>query len=120
MNKVMLSGRLTKDPQIFGEDKTKTARFSLAVQRMKVGADFPSVVAFKRTAELVEQYCHKGTRLLVEGHIQTGSYDKDGHKVYTSDVIADHIEFIGAKNEENLTKPEEGFTATDENELPFN
>ena len=125
MNKVFLCGRFTKDPAIYGDEKNKTARFSIAVNRMKVGADFPSIVAFKKTAEIVERYCKKGTQVNVEGHIQTGSYEgKDGKKVYTQDIIADHIEFVGAKNNDNLYKPEEGFTAvTDDFEgdnLPFN
>ena len=120
MNKVIICGRLTREPEI-SNGTVKAARFNLALQRMKTGADFPGCVAFKRTAEIVEQYCHKGTKILLEGHIQTGSYERDGKKVFTTDVVADHIEFVGAKSEENLTKPEEGFeSAEGEDELPFN
>lgn len=124
MNRLFLCGRLTKEPSVFGDGDNKTVRFTLAVSRMKVGADFPSVVAFKKTADVVSKYCHKGTQINVEGHIQTGSYDRDGKKVYTQDIIADHIEFVGSKSDDTLYKPEEGFTAVgdglDNDNLPFN
>ena len=124
MNSIHLCGRLTKDPTVFG-DENKTVRFTLAVNRMKVGADFPSIVAFKKTADVVAHYCKKGTQIIVEGHIQTGSYDgKDGKKVYTQDIIADHIEFVGARDSSNLENPADGFTAVadgfEDDNLPFN
>lgn len=118
MNKVILCGRLTSEPNM-SEGAIKTARFNIACQRFKTGADFPGCVAFKRTAELIQQYCHKGTKILIEGHIQTGSYEKDGKRVYTTDVVADHIEFVEARYDANLEKPEEGFSETTD-ELPFN
>lgn len=119
MNHISLCGRLTKDPNIYGDDKSKTARFTIAVNRAKIGADFPNIVAFKKTADIIGQYCKKGTQIIVEGHIQTGSYEKDGKKVYTQDIIADHIEFVGSKYS-NSDEPEDGFTEAEDDNLPFN
>lgn len=102
MNKVILVGRLTKDATITsttGERATTVARFGLAVARrgQDAGADFPSCVAFGKTAEFIEKYCKKGTKLVIEGHIQTGSYEKGGKKVYTTDVVLDSCEFAESK-----------------------
>ena len=99
MNNVVLIGRLTRDPEVRYTASTQmaVARFSLAVDRAgrDKGADFINCVAFGKTAELMEKYTAKGLRLAVQGHIQTGSYDKqDGTKVYTTDVVADRVEFI--------------------------
>ena len=99
MNNVVLIGRLTRDPEVRYAASTQmaVARFSLAVDRggRDKGADFINCVAFGKTAELMEKYTAKGLRLAVQGHIQTGSYDKqDGTKVYTTDVVADRVEFI--------------------------
>ena len=98
MNKVILVGRLTRDPDVRysqGEQSMAIARFSLAVDRRfkrdgdNQSADFISCVAFGKTAEFIEKYVHKGTKLVLEGRIQTGSYtNKDGVKVYTTDVVA--------------------------------
>lgn len=104
MNQVSLIGRITKDPEIkytSGEKSMAVARFNLAVDRpMKKGeADFISVVCFGKTAEVVEKYAGKGKQLGVVGRIQTGSYEKDGRKVYTTDVIADRVELLGSKSE---------------------
>lgn len=103
MNKCILIGRLTRDPEMRGEGEKRTARFTLAVDRggRDAGADFISCVAFKKTAELMEQYITKGTRIGVEGHINTGSYtNKDGNKVYTTDVLVDRLEFLESKRDE--------------------
>ena len=99
MNNVVLIGRLTRDPEVRYAASTQmaVARFSLAVDRggRDKGADFINCVAFGKTAELMEKYTAKGLRLAVQGHIQTGSYDKqDGTKVYTTEVVADRVEFI--------------------------
>lgn len=111
MNKVILIGRLTRDAEIRVSGETKTARYSLAVNRMKPDeADFINCVAFNKAADFAEKYLKKGTKILVEGRIQTGSYtNKDGQKVYTTDVIVDRHEFVekaGASTEE-ATKPAE-------------
>lgn len=109
MNKVILMGRLTRDPDIRysqGENSLAIARFTLAVDRRfkREGsndqtADFISCVAFGKTAEFCERYTHQGTKLVVEGRIQTGSYtNKDGVKVYTTEVFVENVEFAESKN----------------------
>ena len=107
MNKVILMGRLARDPDVRytdGPDPMAISRFSLAVDRRfkKEGdthtADFISCIAFGKTGEFVERYCKKGTKLVVEGRIQTGSYtNKDGNKVYTTDVVVESCEFAESK-----------------------
>ena len=109
MNKVILMGRLTRDPEVRyaqGENAMAIARFSLAVDRRRTTnnadgqtADFINIVAFGRLGEFTEKYLHKGTKVALSGRIQTGSYtNKDGQRVYTTDIIADDIEFAGSKN----------------------
>lgn len=108
MNKVILMGRLTRDPEVRytqGENPLAIARFTLAVDRRRQQnadgqtADFIGIVAFGRTGEFVEKYLHKGTKVTLSGRIQTGSYtNKEGNKVYTTDVVADEIEFAESKN----------------------
>lgn len=110
MNKVILMGRLTKDPEIRYQQKEHeaerfcVARYTLAVDRRQkkeneTAADFISVVAFGKAGEFAEKYLHKGTKLVVSGRIQTGSYtNKDGQKVYTTDVIAEDQEFAESKS----------------------
>ena len=108
MNKVILMGRLTRDPDIRysqGENAMAVARYTLAVDRRgrKDGAsdqtaDFISCVSFGKTAEFAERYLRQGTKLVVEGRIQTGSYtNKDGQKVYTTDVVVEDQEFAESK-----------------------
>jgi len=108
MNKVILMGRLTRDPDIRysqGESSTAIARFTLAVDRRFArnnddsSADFINCVAFGRQAEFAEKYLRKGLKMLVNGRIQTGSYtNKDGVKVYTTDVVIEDMEFAESKN----------------------
>ena len=108
MNKTLLIGRLTRDPDIRytqSEQPTTIARFNLAVDRRfkkdgEQSADFISCVAFGKTAEFIEKYVFKGTKIAVEGRIQTGSYtNNDGNKVYTTDVVVEQVEFAGAKTD---------------------
>lgn len=98
MNKVVLIGNLTKDPELnfTAGSGTAVARFTVAVARMKKGeSDFINCIAFGKTAETIAQYFFKGSKIAIEGHIQTGSYDaKDGTKRYTTDVIVDRFEFV--------------------------
>lgn len=111
MNKVILIGRLTKDPEVKfsqGDKSTATARFSLAVNRKfknaegNYEADFINCVAFNKTAEFVEKFFHKGDMIALTGRIQTGSYtNKDGVKVYTTDVVVEEVEFAGGKSNGN-------------------
>ena len=108
MNKVILMGRLTRDAEIRysqGESSTAIARFSLAVDRRfrrdndGQSADFINCVAFGKTAEFLERFGRKGTKFVLEGRIQTGSYtNKDGQRVYTTDVVAENVEFAESKN----------------------
>jgi len=108
MNKVILMGRLTRDPDVrysSGENGTCVARYSLAVDRRfsrngeDQTADFINIVAFGKSGEFAEKYFRKGTKVLVTGRIQTGSYtNKDGVKVYTTDVVAEDQEFAESKN----------------------
>ena len=106
MNQVVLSGRLSRDPETrysSGENATAISRYSLAVNRpgKDKGADFVSCVAFGKAGEFVEKYLKKGTKVIVHGHIQTGSYEKDGHKVFTTEVVVTDHEFCESKREEN-------------------
>lgn len=135
MNVVILVGRLTKDPEVrVTNSGTSVARFSVAVDReVKKDAegqtaDFPNVIAFGKTAEFIEKYFGKGQRIGLTGRIQTGSYtNKDGVKVYTTDVVASHVEFVEAKSSGTKTqgaRPDaSGFVDVPDNideELPFN
>lgn len=109
MNKVILMGRLTRDPDVRysqGHKPTANARYDLAVNRNfkdadgKYGVDFLHCVAFGKNAEFAEKYLKQGTQILVEGRIQTGSYtNKDGVKVYTTDIFVEKQEFAGSKSD---------------------
>lgn len=108
MNKVILMGRLTKDPDVRysqgANGSTAIARYSLAVDRRfkqegQPNADFINCIAFGKLGEFAEKYLHKGTKIAVVGRIQTGSYtNKDGQKVYTTDVVVEEQEFAESKN----------------------
>lgn len=139
MNKLILMGRLTKDPEVRysqGEKSTAVARYTLAVDRKfnrdgEPNADFINCIAFGKNGEFTEKYLHKGIKILVEGRIQTGSYtNKDGMKVYTTDVVVESCEFAESKNASQNERPQpapqtdsDGFMnipdGIDE-ELPFN
>ena len=98
MNKTVSCGNMTDDPKVtYTQSGKAKAEFTLALNRMKEGADFPRFIAWEKKAEVIEKYCHKGTKLLIEGHIQTGSYEGKNGKVYTTDIIVDQIEFVGKK-----------------------
>lgn len=151
MNKAVLMGRLTKDPNVRysqGESQTCVARFTLAVDRRfarkseqdgQPSADFISCVAFGKTGEFAEKYAHKGTKFVVSGRIQTGSYqNKEGQTVYTTDVVVEDMEFAESKNNSSAgsssdakgsssgnsqSDGDDGFTTVPDeidDELPFN
>lgn len=109
MNKVILMGRLTRDPEVRysqGEQATAVARYTLAVDRrgrsQENSADYIQCVAFGKAAEFAERYLHKGTKIVLTGRIQTGSYtNKDGQRVYTTDIVAEDQEFAESKNAES-------------------
>ena len=143
MNKVVLLGRLTREPDVrysAGENAVCVARYTLAVDRRykkdgEQNADFISCVAFGKSGEFAEKYLHQGTKIAVSGRIQTGSYEKDGHRIYTTDVVVEEHDFAGSKSdgssnsahaatpEPSQKTDEEGFMnipdGIDE-ELPFN
>lgn len=108
MNRVFLCGRLTRDPEVrySSASQTAVAKFVLAVDRRTAKkeegqqtADFVSCAAFGKTAEFFEKWTKQGTKMIIEGHIQTGSYtDREGRRVYTTEVIADQTEFAESRN----------------------
>ena len=152
MNKVVLMGRLTRDPEIRysqGETASAVARYTLAVDRRfkrqndEQTADFISCVSFGKTAEFIERYLKQGTKVVGCGRIQTGSYtNREGQKVYTTDVVIEEIEFAESKNaaansgfdnagysQPSMARPEPSQAAGDgfmnipdgiDEELPFN
>lgn len=140
MNKVILLGRLTRDPEVRytqGDNSMCIARYTLAVDRRfkregQDSADFIPCIAFGKSGEFAEKYLKKGTKMAVTGRIQTGSYtNKDGVKVYTTDVVVEEQEFAESKNSQNTqtstqNKQEDGLdgfmsipAGIDEEELPF-
>ena len=139
MNKVILMGRLVRDPEVRysqGNNSMAIARYTLAVDRKfkrdgEPAADFINCIAFGKNGEFAEKYLHKGIKILVEGRWQSGSYtNKDGQKVYTNDCVAESCEFAENKNANQSERPQaapqtdsDGFMAipTDiEDSLPFN
>lgn len=148
MNKVILMGRLTRDPEVRysqGDNATAVARFTLAVDRRikrdnEASVDYINCVSFGRSAEFAEKYFHKGTKIVITGRIQTGSYtNKDGQKVYTTDIVIEEQDFAESKaasqqnnsgNAQNASnnqqaqqpKPQtspDGFMSADDEGLPF-
>lgn len=123
MNKVFITGRLTKDVLLTQSGETAIARFTTAVDRVKEGADFISCVAFGKTAETINKYMAKGSKIVIDGHIQTGNYEKDGQRIYTTDVIVDRFEFGSYKEDKPAPTSSDGFMNIPdaiEEELPFN
>ncbi|NLK93985.1 MAG: single-stranded DNA-binding protein [Clostridiales bacterium] len=130
MNKVIIIGRLTKDPDLRFAAGTGTAvcRFTVAVNRRKKddGADFINCVSFGKTAETIAQYFTKGSQIAVSGSIRTGSYDaQDGTKRYTTDVAVDGFNFIDSNGQSGNTQSEQGafnddITPVDDGDMPFN
>ena len=142
MNKVILMGRLTKDPEVrygAGENSTAVARYTIAVDRRfkrdgEQNADFIGCVAFGRNAEFAEKYLRQGTKIVLTGRIQTGSYtNRDGQKVYTTDIVVEEQEFAenkaaGNGGQNNYSRPSAATSDTDgfmtipdgiDDELPF-
>ena len=130
MNKVLLIGRLAKDPELrYTQSGTAVANFTLAVNRRynpngEQEADFINCTAWGKTGEFAEKYLRKGMKIAVEGRIQTGSYEKDGVKHYTTDIIVDRHEFCESKRSADsgiYPAPDQGFTEIEETDghLPF-
>lgn len=132
MNTVILAGRMTRDVDYKMNGETTSARFNIAVDRKyknkdgNYDTDFINCVAFNKTADFVSKYFSKGMRIMIAGRIQTGSYtNKDGVKVYTTDVVVDNVEFMENKNasqdvKENTNTNDFKDIADIEEELPFN
>ena len=140
MNKVILMGRLAKDPEVRysqGNNPMAIARYTLAVERKfkrdgEPNADFINCIAFGKNGEFAEKYLHKGIKILVEGRWQSGNYtNKDGQKVYTNDCVVESCEFAESKNtnqqseQNNRPQPsnsDDGFMQIPDNmeDLPFN
>ncbi|MGL4108340.1 single-stranded DNA-binding protein [Clostridium sp. LP20] len=130
MNKVILIGRLTKDPELrfAAGSGTGVTRFTVAVTRpfKKDETDFINCVAFGKTAETIAQYLTKGRQIALTGNIRTGSYDKDGEKRYTTDVNVESFEFVGDnKGQASNQSNNDAFggygeiTPVDDGEMPF-
>lgn len=138
MNRVILCGRLVRDPEVRysqGATPMAVAKFTLAVDRKfkkdgEQSADFINCTAFGKTAEVIEKYVRQGTKIIVEGRWQTGSYtNKDGNKVYTNDCMVENIEFCESKSQQaqnNAQEPRQNADMdfmkidTDSDSLPFN
>lgn len=138
MNRVILMGRLTKDPEVRysqGNNPMAIARYTLAVERKfkrdgEPNADFINCIAFGKNGESAEKYLHKGMKILVEGRWQSVSYtNRDGQKVYTNDCVVESCEFAESKNANQSERPQpapqtdsDGFMSIPDgidNELPF-
>ena len=126
INTVTLIGRITKDPNIsYTSNQMCIAKFNIALDRGKdkngesKGTDFPQIVAFGKVAELIERYTQKGSQVGISGHIHTDSYEKDGKKVYTTDVIADRVELMGKAESKPKQDVPSGFEALTDSDIPF-
>ena len=123
MNSVVITGNITRDIELkYSSSQTAVVRFTVAVSRRKKedGADFINCVAFGKTAENMDKFLHKGSKVGVKGRLQAGSYMKDEIKINTTDVIADEVEFLDSRQLEvdyKVAEPE-GFAALDE-QIPF-
>ena len=113
MNSVTLTGRLVRDPQIryASQSQMAVANFTLAVDRVRTRdgkeptVDFPDIVAFGKTAEIIEKYVTKGSLVGITGRLQTRSYEKDGRKVYVTEVVAERVDLLGRKQDDAKSDP---------------
>lgn len=126
MNRFTISGRLTKDITVETKGGVAVADFAVAIDRAKkdgkdAGADFPRVTLFGKSAENAAKFTGKGKYVIVEGHIQTGSYEKDGKKVFTTNLIGDRIEFVEwkAKDEAEAVPAAAPVAADDLDDIPW-
>ena len=117
MNRVELIGRITRDPELrYTSSNIATTRFTLAVNRPfqgqngEQGTDFINIVVWRKQAENVKKYVSKGSLVAVEGRIQTGSYEKDGQRIYTTDVVADSVQFLETKSQSQNRTGDDGMS----------
>jgi single-strand DNA-binding protein len=102
MNKVILVGNISTDIELKQVNNSFIAKFSIAINRQKDGVDFIPIVVWNKQAENIKKYCNKGSKILVEGRIQTRSYDdNNGSKRYVTEVVAENTEFLGTKKDNN-------------------
>lgn len=134
MNNVTLIGRIVRDPDVrYSSEQMAIARFTIAIDRPpkngKKEADYPNCVAFGKTAEVIEKYCTKGKQVGITGRITTGSYEREGQKVYTTTVAVDRLDLLSGGDEkpkedkpvetqETFSSPVPGFEALTD-DLPF-
>ena len=117
MNECLFLGTLCKDPELQERNGKFFLQNSIAVQRIGNGADFVPIVAFGKTAEVISKYFTKGSKIAVTSHFQTGSYEKDGKKVYNNNFVVDKVDFCERKSS---AADNDGFTSADADEgLPF-
>ena len=123
MNTVQLLGNIVRDPDLkyAAGSGTAVSRFTVAVKRQfkKDESDFINCVSFGKQAEVIAQYFQKGDKIAVVGHILTGSYDKDGKKVYITDIIVDAFDFVNSKGSSNNSNEDYTFVPNTDNDLPF-
>jgi len=123
MNSVQLLGRVGKDPEMrFAQSGTAVAKLSLATSKKIKDEDqtqWHRLVAFGKTAEIIEKYVKKGNQLCIEGEISYGDYEKDGHKVYTTDIIVNRFHFVGDKKKEQPRPEPEPRQEEDQDSFPF-
>ena len=111
MNNVILMGRLTRDVELnYSKNGKSFTRFAIAVNRIGEGADFINCVAWEKTAETIAEYFKKGQKILVQGSIRTGSYERNGQTIYTTDILVSRFEFIESNNKKKYA---------DDDEFPF-
>lgn len=123
MNKVIIKGTVTRDIDLrYTKNEIAVARFTVATKRAtankdgKYESDFISCVAYQHNAEMINKYFSKGSGILVEGHIQTGSYEKDGKKIYTTDVVVERVEFVDKLEQKLDNKTDAEITSSVVNE----
>jgi len=129
MNKVILIGRNTKDPELtYTQTNNKAVcKFTLAVDRRfdKEKVDFINCVAWEKLAETIAKYCTKGQKIAIEGRMEIRNYEKEGHKIYITEVICDSMEFVDSKNKEivgeqgKIKEEQEETEDFDDSSLPF-
>ena len=120
MNNIILIGRITKDPELKYTNNGKgNVRFTLAVPRNKDEADFINCVAWEKTAENIAEYFKKGSQIAVQGSIRTGSYEKDGRTIYTTDVWVYKFDFLGSSNQNNNKENRNNYDKEEDDSFPF-
>lgn len=120
MNTVVLSGRMTKDPELkYTSGGKANARFTLAVQWTKDEADFINCIAWEKTAETIAEYFKKGNPILIQGSIRTGSYEKDGRTIYTTDVWVYKFDFFNSGNQNGNKENKNNYDKEEDDSFPF-